>query len=69
MLPMPRPNWEFLINPWGFTAQALLKLHWGLAPLLLLFLEVCPWASNPMTSPPGLWKSIFCPHRASTMIG
>jgi hypothetical protein len=28
-----------------------------------------PWASSRVPSPPGLWKSIFCPRWASTMMG
>jgi hypothetical protein len=83
MLPtLPSPNWNFLLNPWGFTTQALLQdtcffgtwspcvsCSWSSSPCVSCVWSSAPWAFYPVPSPPRLWKSIFCLHSASTMMG
>jgi hypothetical protein len=44
-------------------------LRWGLAPCASCSSSSAPRAFYPMSSPPGLWKFIFCPQGSSTMMG
>jgi hypothetical protein len=61
-------NWDFLFNHGTLPPRPFPRMlaSLGPGPLHFLFLDLC---FCPVPSPPGLWKSIFCPHRDLTMMG